>query len=130
VDYGGVRTGLAIGEAMAQPLSVVREKDIGILANKVAAIAAEQQAQCVVVGDPLNMDGSSGAQSEKARHFAELLRRRLGEIPVIMQDERGSSMDASDLLSEVGRFGAKRKDQLDAVAAALILEEYLRGVKK
>jgi putative Holliday junction resolvase len=129
VDYGTARTGLAVGEVMAQPLSVLREKDIGILANKVALIAAEQQVGCVVVGDPLDMDGSESAQSRKARHFAELLRRRLGEIPVVMQDERGSSMDAEDVLSEIGRFGAKRRDQSDAVAAALILEEYLRRVK-
>ena len=114
VDYGDSHTGLACcdrTETLASPLGVINEKDFNICAQKVAAAAVEYEVGEVVVGNPINMNGTYGPRSEKCRQFADLLSNYL-EIPVIMWDERSTTVK-------------KRKETIVAFAAAVILENYL-----
>ena len=127
VDYGDSHTGIACcdrTETLASPLGVINEKDFNICAQKVAAAAVEYEVGEVVVGNPINMNGTYGPRSEKCRQFADLLSNYL-EIPVIMWDERSTTVTAHNMMNEVNRRGKKRKETIDAVAAAVILENYL-----
>src|SRR4030042_256548 len=98
IDYGEKRTGLAIcdaGETIVTPLAVIRnQKD---LPQKIADIASREGAEAVVLGLPLNMDGSEGPQSKLTQKFARQLKEHLG-IPIHFQDERLSSFDAEQRL--------------------------------
>jgi putative Holliday junction resolvase len=125
IDYGEKRTGLAIcdaGQTIVTPLAVIRnQKD---LPQKISDIAKTEGAEAVVLGLPLNMDGSEGHQSKLTRKFAEQLKKHL-DIPIHFQDERLSSFDAEQRLGPVELTTNKRRKRLDAVAAASILEAFL-----
>lgn len=127
VDLGKARTGLAVcdaGEVLASPAGVIAEWNVEKLAEKVAAEAKARSADAVVVGLPRNMDGSEGESAQNARAFAELL-RGLVQIPVDLQDERGTTITAHGYLNETDTRGKKRKAVVDAVAATIILQDYL-----
>ncbi len=127
VDYGDSHTGLACcdrTETLASPLGIINERDFNICAQKVAAAAVEYEVGEVVVGNPINMNGTLGPRSEKCRQFADLLSNYL-EIPVVMWDERSTTVTAHNMMNEVNKRGKKRKAVIDAVAAAVILENYL-----
>lgn len=127
VDYGDSRTGLAMcdeGEILASPLETVFEKDFDRCAERVAEIAQSRKAALIVVGDPVNMNGTRGPRSEKCGQFAEKL-RALTSIEVVMWDERSSTVTAISYMNDVNKRGKKRKAVLDQAAAAVILESYL-----
>lgn len=127
VDYGDSHTGLACcdkTETLASPLGVIDERNFNICAEKVAAASVENEVGLIVVGNPLNMNGSEGPRSEKCKSFAELLRNCV-EVPVVMWDERSSTVTAHQMMNEVNKRGKKRKAVIDAVAAAVILENYM-----
>lgn len=127
VDYGDSRTGLAMcdaGEILASPLETVFEKDFERCVQRVAQIAGERKAQMIIVGDPINMNGTRGPRSEKCNLFAEKL-RGLVDVEVRMWDERSSTVTAITYMNENNRRGKKRRDVLDQAAAAVILESYL-----
>ncbi len=127
VDFGRARTGIAIcdpGEMLASPVTVISEKYVPHLVQKVAALAAEKKAEMIVVGLPVNMDGSEGESAQNARRFAESLREACG-IPVDMLDERCTTMEAHVFLNATNTRGKKRKAVVDAVSAVIILENYL-----
>lgn len=127
VDYGDSHTGLATSDVMemlASPLCIIDEKDFEICADKVAEKIKETRSELVVVGNPINMNGTYGPRSEKCCNFAELLRERV-TVPVEMWDERSTTVTAHNMMNEVNKRGKKRKAVIDAVAAAVILENYL-----
>ncbi len=127
VDYGDSRTGLAMcdaGEILASPLETVFEKDFERCVERVAQIAIEKKAQMIIVGDPINMNGTRGPRSEKCNLFAEKL-RDLVEVEVRMWDERSSTVTAITYMNETNKRGKKRRDLIDQAAAAVILESYL-----
>lgn len=127
VDYGDSHTGLAccdITETLASPVGVIDEKNFNLCAEKVAAAAAEHKAGLIVVGNPLNMNGSAGPRSEICKSFADLL-KNLSDVPVVMWDERSTTVTAHQMMNDVNKRGKKRKAVIDAVAAAVILENYL-----
>lgn len=127
VDFGDSHTGIAASDALemlATPICIVHEKDFVICADKVAAEIKNGGGELAVVGNPVNMNGSFGPRSEKCCQFAELLRERL-DIPVEMWDERSTTVTAHERMNEVNKRGKKRKAVIDAVAAAIILENYL-----
>lgn len=127
VDYGDSHTGLACcdrTETLASPIGVIDEKNFNICAEKVAAMSVEYEAGLIVVGNPLNMNGSAGPRSEMCKSFAELL-QNLVDVPVVMWDERSSTVTAHQMMNDVNKRGKKRKAVIDAVAAAVILENYL-----
>jgi putative Holliday junction resolvase len=127
VDLGAARTGVAVcdkGEAFAFPRGVIHERDLDRLVEALAARAAEEKAALIVVGLPRNMDGSEGFKAAECREAAALLARRTG-LPVEMQDERCTTLSAHTALNYTDTRGKKRKDVVDAVAAVMILEDYL-----
>ena len=127
VDIGGVRTGLAVcdaGERLASPAGVLVEHNRERLAERIAHEAEAHGVQQFVVGLPRNMDGSEGSAAKAAREFAALLGARTG-LPCVLQDERGTTVTAHRYLSAAGVRGKKRKAVTDAVAAVIILQDYL-----
>lgn len=129
VDLGRARTGLAVcdkGELLASPLAVLCQRDPERLAGQIAEAAQGAGAQGLVVGLPRNMDGTEGESARFAREMGEKVARLTG-LPVEFQDERGTTITAHGYLNETNTRGKKRKAVVDAVAAAIILEDYLRG---
>lgn len=127
VDFGDTRTGLAMcdrTEFLASPIGIITEKAFAKVAEKIVYATREYAAEMVVIGLPLNMDGSRGARAEKAEKLAGVLRGVL-TIPVELWDERSTTITAVNILSQNGTYGKKRKEVLDAVAAVVILESYL-----
>ena len=127
VDLGKVRTGIAVcdkNEILASPLTVIRQTNLEQLADEIAALAQAQRAEALALGHPLNMDGSAGESAQRAEHFAELLRARTG-LPVALCDERGTTVTAHRYLNDTDTRGKKRKAVVDAVAAVIILQDYL-----
>ena len=127
VDLGKARTGIALcdkSEFLASPHTVIFEKSDKKLLEKVAQTAIEAKAELIVVGLPKNMDGSEGESAQNARAFAEKL-EELTELPTVMQDERGTTVTAPNYLNATNTRGKKRKNVVDAVAAVIILQDYL-----
>lgn len=127
VDLGHVRTGIAVSDSMgmlASSLCVIEERDDDRLVEKICEIAKEQKAQIIVVGLPKNMDGSEGESAARARSLAQEISSK-SSIPIHMQDERGTTITAHAYLSSSEVYGKKRKKKVDAVAASIILQDYL-----
>lgn len=127
VDYGDARTGLAVcdrTEFLASPIGTIEERNAQILAMKVAHMAEQYEVGEIVVGLPVNMNGSEGPRAQKCRAFAETI-SLVTEVPVVMWDERSTTVSAHQILNETNVRGKKRKDVVDTVAATLILENYL-----
>ena len=127
VDLGHARTGLAVSDKsgfLASSLCVITEYNDEKLIEKIAAQAAEVKAELLVVGLPRNMDGSEGESAQRAREIAAALSEKTG-LPHVMQDERGTTITAHAYLSSGNVYGKKRKQKVDAVAASIILQDYL-----
>ena len=127
VDYGDARTGIAVSDALgmiAGETFVIEQWDPEALAKTIAAEASARGVETLVLGLPKNMDGTEGPRAEKARAFAELL-KAAGAPPVVMWDERRTTVDAHRILHANGKKEKKHKKTVDAVAAALTLEGYL-----
>ncbi|MBS4785735.1 MAG: Holliday junction resolvase RuvX [Clostridiales bacterium] len=127
VDYGDARTGLAVcdrSELLASPVTVIHSRRMEQVLDETAAAAREQGAERIVVGNPLNMNGTRGPRSELCTEFAEKLRELTG-LPVLLWDERSTTVSATQYLNATDTRGKKRKAVIDAVAATIILESYL-----
>lgn len=127
MDYGDSRTGLAIsdeGEFLASPLETIYMHDFDRCAEMIAQAAQKSKAKMIVVGDPINMNGTRGERSEKCHALADKLRELTG-ISVKMWDERSSTVTAIGYMNDVNKRGKKRKAVLDQAAAAVILDTYL-----
>lgn len=127
VDFGDTRTGWAVcdkSEMIASPAGVLTEKNFLHCAEKTAEAAKDARAELIVVGHPVNMDGSRGPRAQKCADFAEILKEKSG-IPVVLWDERCTTVSAHQILNVTNTRGKKRKSVVDAVAAVLILESYL-----
>ena len=131
VDLGKARTGIAVcdkSEFLASPYTVIFEKSPNKLPEKVAQAAKECKAELIVVGLPKNMDGSEGESAQNARAFAQEISELTG-IDTVMQDERGTTITAHNYLNTTNTRGKKRKNVVDAVAAVIILQDFLDGRK-
>jgi len=127
VDYGDVRTGFAIcdvTETLASPRGVIHERSADKLIQKIAAVVTELEIGEIIVGNPINMNNTRGERSEKCVLFAEKLKETVN-VPVSLWDERSTTQMAHTLLNEGDKRGKKRKEIIDAAAAAVILENYL-----
>lgn len=127
VDFGDARTGLAIcdaGEMLASPVGTITEYNFEKCIDKVSQKAKELEAEMIVVGNPINMNGTEGSRSDKCKEFAQKL-RKLSGLPVEMWDERSTTVTAIGYLNETNTRGKKRKAVIDTVAATIILETYL-----
>ena len=127
VDFGDARTGLAVcdpAELLASPVGVIHERHMERVLEKTAAEAKENGAQKIVVGLPLNMNGSEGPRAELCREFAGQL-AALSGIETVLWDERRTTVTAAAYLNDTDTRGKKRKAVIDEVAAVVILESYL-----
>ena len=127
IDYGEARTGLAIcdrTEFLASPLGTLEERDFAKLVTKIVYTIREYGAEAVVVGLPVNMDGSHGEKAEKCKRLADTLMKLTG-LPVALWDERQTTMQAANYLNETNVRGAKRKEIIDQVGATIILKSFL-----
>lgn len=132
VDYGDVRTGLAVSDAlglMANGIGTVKAKGMHELCDIVIEQAQKNNAAKIIIGDPVNMNGSRGPRSEKAELFASFLREKT-EIEVELFDERCSTMVAHTYLNATGTHGKKRKEVVDTLSAQIILQDYLDKNRK
>jgi len=127
LDVGDRRIGVALSDetaTLASALTTFAVAGTRKDATAVAALAREHEVSTVVVGLPLNMDGSQGPQAEKVLRFVEALRRRTA-VPVITRDERLTTVEAHERLREAGLGWRARKRVVDQAAAVVILQEYL-----
>ncbi len=132
VDFGDVRTGLAVSDDsrfLAGGLGTIKPGGIEKTADAVAEIAKKEGVNAVVVGQPVNMDGSLGPRAKRCAEFAELLRARLPEVDILLFDERMTTMAASRYLNETGTHGKKRKGIIDTLSAEIILQNALDRLK-
>ena len=127
VDLGKARTGIAISdssESFAFPKEVITEYNTERLIEKVCLKAEEYSAERIVVGLPKNMDGSIGWRAEECSEIAEKIKQKSGK-DTVMWDERCTTVSAHTALNFTDTRGKKRKNVVDAVAAVIILEDYL-----
>lgn len=128
IDYGERRIGLAVSDPMriiVSGLTTLEVKNEIEAIQKIKSVAEEQEAVLIVLGDPLQKDGTEGPKTKKVRLFAEKLKHQL-EIPIILWDERMSSVTAKKLLIETESKKKRRnKQKLDELAAVVILRHYM-----
>ena len=127
IDYGDAHTGIAVSDptgSLAGFTTVIDAYRPEAVADRIADLAREHGAEELVLGHPINMDGTRGPRSEKAHAMKALLEERVS-LPVVLWDERRTTIDAHQILFNSGKNAKKRKKLVDAVAASLILEGYL-----
>ena len=127
IDYGDARTGVAISDLLCSIVgstTVVQSRNTEKALADIVELAKQNDVGQIVVGLPKNMDGTEGARAALCREFAALLENATG-LPVAMWDERRTTVEAHNILSQHNYHGKKRKETVDAVAASLILEGYL-----
>ena len=130
IDYGDARTGIAVSDltnTLTGDAFVIPGHNPERIAEAVAQEARSRDVGTLVMGLPRNMDGSFGPRAEKCRAFAALLETASG-LPVILWDERRTTVDAHRILSANGKRMVKHRKTVDAVAASLILEGYLASL--
>ena len=127
IDYGDAHTGIAISDPtgfLAGYTTVINAYRPEVVADQIAALVKEHGVEELVLGHPINMDGTRGPRSEKAHAMKALLEERI-PLPVVLWDERRTTIDAHQILFNSGKNAKQRKMVVDAVAASLILEGYL-----
>lgn len=132
IDYGDARTGIAISDLMCTIVgstAVIPSRNTEKAIADIVKLAKDNNVGEIVVGLPKNMDGTEGVRAELCREFAQ----KLGEVtglPIAMWDERRTTVEAHNILSQHNYHGKKRKNTVDAVAASLILEGYMAYKKR
>jgi putative Holliday junction resolvase len=131
VDFGDTRTGLAISDEsrfLASGIGYISVGGLAKTADKTAELARENGVSAIVVGLPVNMNGTQGPRAERAKEFAELL-CTLVDVPVCMLDERMTTMSAARYLDMTNTRGKKRKQAIDTLSAQIILQNMLDRLK-
>lgn len=127
IDFGDSRTGFAISDEnnfLARTLETFSKKGIENVRARAVEIASEYNVEKIVLGLPKNMNGTIGDRGKKSQKLARLLTESL-EIPVVLWDERLTTVSAHNLMNETNVRGKKRKESVDKIAAAFILQSYL-----
>ncbi len=127
IDVGSKRTGLAISDEynlIASPLSVMEATDLKVWKEKILAVIKEEDPARIVIGLPLNGEGEEGRDAANIRRYIALLRESV-QIPVIEWDERYTTVEAERVLLQADVSRKRRKQVIDKIAAAIILQSYL-----
>lgn len=127
IDLGGKRTGLAVGDdasKLVSPLRIIELPPGDELIRQIATAAAEHEPDAIVIGLPLNMDGTEGPPANGVRAFGEKLHQVL-DLPIYYQDERLTSFAADQQMARSGRTYRQKSQRRDALAAAQILRDFL-----
>ena len=128
IDYGDARTGVAISDLLCSIVGstyVVPSRNTEKAIADILKLIQDNSVGEIVVGLPKNMNGTEGPRAELCREFADKLKEVTG-LPVVLWDERRTTVEAHNILSMHNYHGQKRKNTVDAVAASLILEGYLQ----
>ncbi len=132
IDYGDARTGIAISDLLCSIVgstTVIHSGNRQKVIEEICRLCKENGVGEIVMGLPKNMDGTEGPRAELCREFAGLLEQAAG-MPIHFWDERRTTVEAHNILSQHNYHGKKRKNTVDAVAASLILEGYLAFRKR
>ena len=124
-DVGEKRVGVAVcdeTQTLASPMTVLARRSLDEDVDRIGRLAAEQRTAGLVIGHPLNADGTAGPQARQAARYGHRLANALG-LPVVLWDEYGSSQEAAQRLTHTSK--SRRRAPLDAEAAAVILQDYL-----
>ena len=127
VDFGDARTGLALSDIsgfLASGIGTIKSTSFTFTGDEVCAAAKKNDVMLIVLGHPINMNGTLGPRSEKIQAFKKYLEEKSG-IPVVLFDERLSTANAHVMLNMTGTRGQKRKHIIDEMSACLILQSYL-----
>ena len=127
IDYGDARTGIAVSDLLCSLVgttTVIHSRNPEKTVAEIDRLARESDVGELVMGFPRNMDGTEGPRAELYREFARRVEEVTG-LPVKLWDERRTTIEAHQILSDHNYHGKKRKNTVDAVAASLILEGYL-----
>lgn len=127
VDYGEARTGIAVSDLMgmtAQGVGTVATRRLDVLLDKIKGYAEEFSVEAIVLGHPVNMNGTFGEKSERVKELASFLEEVTGKR-VILYDERCTTMLAHQILNTTDTRGKKRKAIVDTLAAEIILQNFL-----
>jgi putative Holliday junction resolvase len=127
LDVGEKRIGIAVSDPtglLASAERVLKRVSIAKDMAALAALVAEYEAEAIVVGLPLHLDGRAGAQAESVQRFVKRMQERIA-VPVVYWDERLSTVGAQRLLIEAGLRPSERAARIDAAAAAVVLQSYL-----
>lgn len=127
VDFGDARTGYALSDPtgfLASGIGTEKTNGLREAVEVTCRKANENGAEKIVVGFPLNMNGTEGPRAERVRTFAEMLKEQSG-LPVELCDERRTTVMAAGFMSETGTYGKKRKQVIDTLSAQIILQTYL-----
>ena len=130
-DFGEKRIGVATGETVlkvAHPLTTINTEENEVKFSQIEKLIQEWRPALLVVGLPMHMDGGSHLLTHLSKKFAQRLEGRFN-LPIVMVDERLSSVEAAQNLSAAGVKGTKQKAMLDAVAAQSILQSYFDGLR-
>ncbi|MDI7274587.1 MAG: Holliday junction resolvase RuvX [Anaerolineae bacterium] len=132
LDVGDRRVGVAISDPLglwARPLTVLVRRSKEHDYRAIAALVQEHEASLVIVGHPLDLDGTPGPQARRVERYVAGLVEHL-PVPVVLWDERLSTAEAERILHEAGETSRQYRGRLDAVAAAVILQSYLNAVEE
>ena len=133
VDFGEARTGLAVSDTarlLASGIGNIAGGGLEKTADAIVSAAGEQNAVAVVLGLPVNMNGTEGPRAERVRRLAELITERAPTLPVALMDERMTTMAASRFLNQTNTRGKKRKGVIDTLSAQIILQNALDRLKQ
>lgn len=131
LDIGKKRIGVAVSDPLgmlARPVETVQSVSLNVDADRLTALARELEAETIVVGEPLHMSGEASSMSNRAHKYGERLKMVAG-LPVVYCDERLTTVEAERILHDSGVSPRKARQQIDAVAASVILQSYLNTVK-
>lgn len=134
LDYGTKTVGVAISDPLlitAQGVEIIRrdsENKIRKTLQRIEALVKEYEVEKIVLGYPKNMNGTDGERAEKTMEFKDMLEKRIS-IPVIMWDERLTTVSADRAMMESGIRRENRKEFVDEIAAMLILQNYLESIR-
>ena len=132
IDLGTKRIGIAISDynqKIATPLQTLDKSKEGKLIDELESIITENDIKGIIIGNPINMDGSKGASSQSAKDFAKNLSNNIS-IPIVMWDERLSSQGAFNLSSNLNINTSKKVEKLDQNAASFILQGAIDYIKR
>lgn len=128
IDFGEARTGLAISDAsrlLATGVGNIKGGGLEKSVEAIAAVVTNERIVGIVLGLPVNMNGSEGPRAVRIRQFAAMLEEKMPDIPVAFMDERMTTMAASRFLNETNTRGQKRKGVIDTLSAEIILQNAL-----
>ncbi len=128
IDYGDSRVGVAVSDPLgitAQGVTTLLNRMYDKMLESLLKIIDEYKINKIVLGMPKNMNGTSGERSEVTQRFCEDLKSHCGDIPIVLWDERLTTVQAVGILNTTNTRGKNRKKVIDTVAACIILQSYL-----